>query len=97
MPRKSKKQVTLALVYAKLVQHDRRFSQVKDQFSQMSDQINGQFAEVAKQIFRLEDSLRAEIASVRLNASWTSRPPTLRRCGRNTSRCCKLRGGSKKP
>ena len=53
MPRKPSKKVTLALVYAKLVQHDRRFDQIADQF-----------AEVARQIFRLEDSLRAEIAAV---------------------------------
>jgi chromosome segregation ATPase len=57
MPRKPNKKVTLALVYAKLVQHDRRFAE-------MTDQITGQFAEVARQIFRLEDSLRAEIAVV---------------------------------
>jgi chromosome segregation ATPase len=56
MPSKPKKKVTLELVYAKLLQHDRTFV--------TRDQMKGHFAEIARQFFRLEDSLAAQIAAV---------------------------------
>jgi DNA repair exonuclease SbcCD ATPase subunit len=74
IPMPTKKKITIALVYEKLVQHDERFDQMDarlDQVDTRFSQVDGrfakvdqQFAEVAKQFFRLEDSLKAEIRSV---------------------------------